>query len=432
MLKSDYIEDDFIKDIISRETTNYEASVIEDSINGTDRLITLKLKYPRYIHGELMTHKWLSRNASSSRAIPTEKEIERIKENPAVPIYWGANQSGMQAREELNKEASDELHDTWLCAMESTIRYVNLLNKRAELISGKKIHKQTVNRLLEPFQLIETVITANENKLQEIIDLRLHPDAQPEIIRLAYEIFNSVNNSTPVNQDHHLPFITDDEWIELRKLYEDFDDFIHFIEYVSAGRCARASYRNFDGSIDCQKDYNLANRLASSVPPHMSPFEHVAIKGRTGKRYANFYGWINKRTRMEEAYNHSKISKIIGYTDFIKYSINENKYFADSRNVNKRVKELLESDSVYVNLQEFWGVEHVIYLDITNIDDSFADAYSIVFSKDEVGLNNIIIVMNGSKEFTISASTIKMLCNKYKAIRDFLSDSMNMDERYSI
>ena len=37
------------------------------------RLITFVLRYPRFIHGEVMTHRSFSRNAASSRAIPVRK-----------------------------------------------------------------------------------------------------------------------------------------------------------------------------------------------------------------------------------------------------------------------------------------------------------------------------------------------------------------------
>lgn len=77
--------------------------IIEDSLNpynGT-RLTTLQLKYPRFIHSEVMTHRMFSRNASSSRAIPVSKILKDVWKDPATPIHWGSNQPGMKARTEL-------------------------------------------------------------------------------------------------------------------------------------------------------------------------------------------------------------------------------------------------------------------------------------------------------------------------------------------
>ena len=79
-----------------------KAKVICDSISPSGvRLTTLELQYHRFVHSEMMTHRMLSRNASSSRAIPVEKMLKQVAENPAMPIHWGKNQAGMQAREEL-------------------------------------------------------------------------------------------------------------------------------------------------------------------------------------------------------------------------------------------------------------------------------------------------------------------------------------------
>ena len=70
----------------------YEAKVITDSISEQGiRLTTMQLRYPKFIHGEFMTHRVFSRNASSSRAIPTAKLIEEVRSDVlrAVPVFWG-------------------------------------------------------------------------------------------------------------------------------------------------------------------------------------------------------------------------------------------------------------------------------------------------------------------------------------------------------
>jgi len=83
---------------------SFNASVIADSISDEGiRLTTMQLRYPRFIHAELMTHRVFSRNASSSRAIPVAKMIEDIRRDPAMPIHWGSNKPGMQAGAEINE-----------------------------------------------------------------------------------------------------------------------------------------------------------------------------------------------------------------------------------------------------------------------------------------------------------------------------------------
>lgn len=63
---------------------------------GCPPIVTMELRYPRFIHAEFMTHRVFSRNASSSRAVPVKKMIQDVIDDPAMPVRWGANQPGMQ------------------------------------------------------------------------------------------------------------------------------------------------------------------------------------------------------------------------------------------------------------------------------------------------------------------------------------------------
>ena len=64
------------------------AEVVCDSISPEGiRLTTFQLRYPKFIHGEVMTHRVFSRNASSSRAIPVARMIEDIRRDPAMPVF---------------------------------------------------------------------------------------------------------------------------------------------------------------------------------------------------------------------------------------------------------------------------------------------------------------------------------------------------------
>ena len=100
------------------------AKVICDSIckHSKIRITTLELEYPRFIHPEFMTHRVFSRNASSSRAIPVAKVIQALIDNPAMPIHWGKNQSGMQAREELDNSGKESAERLWLVAKDCAVQ----------------------------------------------------------------------------------------------------------------------------------------------------------------------------------------------------------------------------------------------------------------------------------------------------------------------
>ena len=239
------------------------AKIIADSIANNVRLTTIELNYPRFIHSEFMTHRMFSRNASSSRAIPVEKMLEQVQQNPAMPIHWGKNQPGMQAREEI--EYIDTAKYRWTLAAEQAIIYATKLN-------SMKLHKQVVNRLLEPFQYIKIIVTATE--WDNFFKLRLHEDAQPEIQELAKCMKEAMDASVPEELEHgewHLPYISKDDWSGLSFGNYTIEDLLK----SSVARCARVSYLNHDNTNpNIEKDLELASKLLKDG--HMSPFEHVA------------------------------------------------------------------------------------------------------------------------------------------------------------
>lgn len=243
------------------------ATIIEDSINEFgNRLTTLQLLYPRFIHAELMTHRVFSRNASSSRAIPVKKMLEMVRTDPAKPIHWGKNQPGMQAAEELDAFHKAEVQGAWLLAAQNAATV-------AEHMMELGAHKQIVNRILEPFQHISVVLTATEwNNWDE---LRRHEDAQPEIHALADEVYVARLNSTPRPLEYgewHLPYVNQEERND-----GYFKDKPELLQKISAARCCRVSYLKHDGTVSSiANDLALCDRLAAARPIHASPFEHQA------------------------------------------------------------------------------------------------------------------------------------------------------------
>lgn len=251
------------------------ATVIADSIANGVRLTTLELYYPRFIHAEFLTHRQFSRNASSSRAIPVKRMLEQVENNPAMPIHWGKNQPGMQAREECNEALDlrdwDDLRDE--PTREEAWREAAHAAHRVSLeFSRVGYHKQIANRLTEPFQFIKVVVTAAE--YDNFFALRLHEASQPEIHELARVMKGAMCQSEPEERsvgEHHLPYIKDGEWHKY-----DWNPFTSTDAIkCSVARCARVSYNNHDGSnCDVESDIRLYDQLLEAG--HMSPFEHVA------------------------------------------------------------------------------------------------------------------------------------------------------------
>ena len=258
---------------------NIESEIIADSVNAKTgkRITTFKLRYPRFIHSELMTHRMFSRNAASSRAIPVEKMIASVDVEAAHPEWWGAAQKGMQANTEIaNKNLA---YKKW-----GKAAGVAIGSARGLLDVG--LHKQIANRVLEPFSHITVLVTATD--YENFFKLRAHKDAQPEFQVLAYRMLDQYLNGTPQEKnlgEWHIPY--DSPKLKLNQRL-----------YTATARAARISYDNLDGSNSTlQGDKALHDRLAASG--HWSPFEHCAEACIEGDSNNFRGGWIQYRELVE-------------------------------------------------------------------------------------------------------------------------------------
>lgn len=264
---------------------SYEVAIVADSIGPNEaRITTFQLRYPRMVHAELMTHRAFSRNASSTRAIPTAKMIEWIRKDPAMPVYWGKNQKGMQATEELAEDVQISCEREWLRARDEAIRTALWM-----IYSG--VHKQIASRILEPWAHINVVVTATS--FDNFFALRSHPAAMPEIQALAVRMARAYRDSLPTHLlpgEWHLPYVTLAERITLSA---------SLCVKFAVARCARVSYLTFEGKApDPESDVRLHDQLEENG--HWSPFEHP---GRAQSRAVatllhrsgNFAGWDQYR-----------------------------------------------------------------------------------------------------------------------------------------
>jgi thymidylate synthase ThyX len=272
------------------------AEIVADSQAPSGaRLTTFILKYPRFIHSEFMTHRVLSRNASSSRAIPISKMIEAIQKEPAAPLAFTKNCRGMQAKDTI--ENQDEAMRIWLEARDAMVSFTQKL-------SDLGVHKQHANRLLEPFQHITVIASATD--WANFFALRYHPDAQPEFVELAKQMWDKFNNATPMDLgggEWHLPLVTVEEYQALRlasvlpNTKGEYFKLLNKLITQSVARCARVSYNTLDGTANSyEKDLELFQRLVGSAPIHASPTEHQAMASLDSTlRSGNFRGWSQYR-----------------------------------------------------------------------------------------------------------------------------------------
>lgn len=326
--------------------SNIEAKVIAHSKSSVDgsTIATFELTYPRFIHSELLTHRLFSRNAASSRAIPFKKMVEQVETDPAHPEVWGLNKPGMQATEVLGGYKKQSAIWLWN-------RAAKMAAKAARALDDFGLHKQIVNRVLEPFVRIKTVVTATE--WENYWWLRCHTDAQPEIRILAEKMREAVDNTTPVTLkpgEWHLPYYegnygggawkpsgydraytTSDGGVGYARADHKRGYTLDQAQKISASCCAQVSFRKNDGSLE--KAERIQSRLIGDgdEPCHASPFEHAAtpmkffdafqqatsVRGKSGSSItqddteweegvthcdrdlnywsANFKGWIQHR-----------------------------------------------------------------------------------------------------------------------------------------
>jgi len=284
------------------------AEIICDSKNtvNNSRLTTFKITVPRIILAELNTHKSLSKNCESSRAVPTKKLRSKVMKTPMMPVFWGKNKSGMSASESLKGFRLTACKAIWRLASYEQVFNHWILEKLG-------LHKQTANRLIEPWLTVTDVITGTDKFWDNFFRLRLSPMAQPEMQVLAFKMYLAYKNSTPKTlgiEEAHLPFVTDEE-----KEKFGLADQIK----ISVARCCRTSYNNMMGSVSKpEEDIKLFYRAVSNG--HFSPTEHQGFvpssntitKDEHYDLMRGFRGWYQLRAFIEPSDNMRLLKKHYG------------------------------------------------------------------------------------------------------------------------
>lgn len=298
-----------------------KAEIIADSKNEFgNRITTMIVTFPRFILAEFNTHRMLSKNSASSRAIPFEKLIKSVKETPFIPIAWQKNHSGMQGTEYCTSREHEVLNSAWLVARDKAIEQAEYMVKYANPT------KQLVNRLLEPFMYHTCIVTATEwenffhlrcakytfegdsfsrvyrskkDALKEgftpndevenpsVIDwLKLNKGAaEIHMMALAEAMWDAYNESTPKElkaDEWHIPFgddMTYEKWSHLFGEDSDTTDEEQLMKVikVSTAHCAGVSYTvvGEDGKPATTSKLIARHDMLAKMG-HWSPFEHCA------------------------------------------------------------------------------------------------------------------------------------------------------------
>lgn len=280
----------------------FKVRVLADSLAPSGkRLTTYECTYWRCIHEEVLTHRMLSRSSGSSRAIPTITFIERVMDDPFIPAHIGKNQRGMQAGEQLPEAERLQAVEEWLKARDNAVASAEKMRKLG-------VHKQVVNRLLQPWMWITVLITGTE--WNNFWALRDHEAAEPHFQDLARVMRRLRDASKPVllaAGQWHRPLWTPlngGHEDDVQSLYDNFPIEEHeaAANKISIGRCARVSYLTHDGRRDINEDIRLYNDLMVKRPLHASPAEHVAQALAVSERHGNFVGWKQYRKTLPFEY----------------------------------------------------------------------------------------------------------------------------------
>lgn len=334
--------------------TKINAQIVAHSVNEQgDELISVLATFPRIILAEVNTHRMLSKNTSSSRAIPFAKMVETIKNDPFIPIAWQKEHKGMQGTEYFTEDfLTEALSQNWLAARDSAI-------KNAEWLNFGGLTKQLCNRLLEPFMWTTMLITGPKSGWENFFNLRCpnygegfkskkdyasdlaigaeenywhswtevdwlrNNTGQAEIhmMALAECIWDAYNESTPKvlkAGEWHIPFedrIRQEDVLNViygtgtDNLEENMKRLGQAQIKISVAMAARTSYTvvGEEKALDYEAMIGLHDRLLAWDPPHSSPLEHCA-KAMTEIEYTaacstglsrktpdgkSMYGWCN-------------------------------------------------------------------------------------------------------------------------------------------
>ena len=246
---------------------NIYAKVLKDSINpyNNKRLMTMEIQLPKVLIAELNTHRALSRNFMSSRAIPNGSfvDIESFE-----PQQYRKNQSGM--------EASIELVDDVAAVQKEWIDMIDYCKAGSTRLSALGLHKQWTNRPNDWHVMAKGVLSGTD--FDNFSWLRDDTSAQPEIEELAKCINRCFEESIPQNLAYgewHLPFIKTERDDAGILFYIDSNGDVLTLEdaqKISASCAAQVSYRRLNDSKE--KALEIYGKLFSGPKLHMSPTEH--------------------------------------------------------------------------------------------------------------------------------------------------------------
>lgn len=275
------------------------ATVVADSITEhgeRTRLTSMYVVFPKLILGERNRHRAFSLSDRSSRAVPPEKLIQEVRDDPAMPAKFRARTKGMGGGEELQHGELDRAEYLWKIA-------ALVAADAAEAMRDENLAKEIVNRPLDPFIRMHSLMTATRDGWMNFFGLRLDPGADPTIQVLAQRCWSAYVASTPRllrSGEWHLPFIdwADEDNADRASFHEH--EIIDRLKKLSAARCAHLSYNDLETGrrMTVERALTIYDKLVGSRPIHASPLEHQATPDEFASIETEHYAvrstsWLN-------------------------------------------------------------------------------------------------------------------------------------------
>ena len=325
------------------------ARIVSKSISAHSgqEIVTFEYEAPKCILAELNTHNMLVKNAQSSRAVPTSKVLEQIRNHPVTPVHWGSNQAGMVAGEEIDKNVQfTSQGNVYTVNRDDAWKHTaHLIANLQESWGEAGYHKQIVNRIGEAFTMVKGVITGTE--FDNFFHLRYHKDADPYIRELAkcmWEAYEQAGAEILYDGEWHTPYVdhercpvsgqllygsikTKQDWVEANskitpvKITLDGEEFslggmvdwrilienntsVYLDEVsleqalkTSAAACGQVSYRKLDLSEDTVE--RVWDRLMGGDIIHASVTGHQASPMKTTNWRIDEGAWVEGVTHID-------------------------------------------------------------------------------------------------------------------------------------
>ena len=250
---------------------NFKAHLELHSVNNKgDQAITFVHTHERSAtHAEFMTHR-VNRNASSARAIPRKRMDAWTSKDPALPLHFGSNRSGMQSGPEIDDPVGARRE--MLEFHEVSRTFANRLHDHYGL------HKEIANRFDETFAWINVVSTWSLPAFMNYVGVRCTPQAEPRIQRLAINMVREFVQSIPQRLkpgEWHMPFVKDqynlDEGpISIENLGR------HVLQRLQVWSVARAAWVSYQTVDERDAEWSDALRRYEDCLQygHGTPIEH--------------------------------------------------------------------------------------------------------------------------------------------------------------